>query len=133
MLRRPMAKKKRRGKADESHGELAWATAEVSGGTLAVAIEGDVSEAWGKRVRKIVDRLSRSPHWGSIKVGRGKLMVKGVTEGHESDLRHVLDGAVQQANADFAPEPPDDDHRDSETSRADAAMTDAFRSFAPKD
>jgi hypothetical protein len=39
-----------------------------------------------------------------------------------------LDGAVQQANADFAPEEKAD--AGDEPSEADAAMTEAFRSFA---
>ena len=51
-----------------------------------------------------------------------------MTAGAEEDLRHLLDGAVQQANADFAPaEEPGGDAAGSE---ADAAMTEAFRSFA---
>ncbi len=63
-----------------------------------------------------------------MKVGTSTVRVEAVTAGAEDDLRHLLDGAVQQANADFAPaEEPDADAAGSE---ADAAMTDAFRAFA---
>jgi len=54
--------------------------------------------------------------------------VEAVSAGAEEDLRHLLDSAVQQANADFAPEAQDD--AGDEPSEEDSAMTEAFRSFA---
>jgi hypothetical protein len=119
-----MAKKKDR---DESEGQIAWDTAEVKGGDLSVDIEGDVSDAWRKRITKVVERLDGSGSLGTVKVKRSKLVVAGVVEGREADLRHLLEGAVQQVNSDFAPEP---DDRDGRTSDQDARMTEAFRSFA---
>jgi hypothetical protein len=105
-----------------------WASAEVSGGDLTVALEGEPNAAWGERVQAIVERLDRpASGWGAVKVGKAKVRVEAIAAGAEEDLRHLLDGAVQQANADFAPEADDDE---GEASEADAAMTETFRSFA---
>ena len=49
------------------------------------------------------------------------MTVEAVGAGAEEDLRHLLDGAVQQANADFAPE--DAGRRRREPSEEDSAMT----------
>jgi hypothetical protein len=79
-------------------------------------------------VRAIVERLDRpGSAWGAIEIAETKVTVAAVSAGAEEDLRLLLDGAVQQANADFAPE--DDDAADG-PSEADSAMTEAFRSFA---
>jgi hypothetical protein len=105
-----------------------WASAEVRGGDLTVALEGEPNAAWGERVQAIVERLDRpASGWGAVKVGKAKVRVEAIAAGAEEDLRHLLDGAVQQANADFAPEADDDE---GEASEADAAMTETFRSFA---
>jgi hypothetical protein len=105
-----------------------WASAEVRGGDLTVALEGEPNAAWGERVQAIVERLDRpASGWGAVKVGKAKVRVEAIAAGAEEDLRHLLDGAVQQANADFAPEADDDE---GEASEADAAMTERFRSFA---
>jgi hypothetical protein len=105
-----------------------WASAEVKGGDLTVTLEGEPNAAWGERVQAIVERLDRpGSAWGAVKVGKAKVQVAAIAAGAEEDLRHVLDGAVQQANADFAPEAEDDG---GEASEADAAMTETFRSFA---
>jgi hypothetical protein len=106
-----------------------WASAEVKGGDLAVALAGEPNAKWAKRVEAILERLERpGSAWGKVKVGSSTVRVEAVTAGAEEDLRHLLDGAVQQANADFAPaEEPGGDAAGSE---ADAAMTEAFRSFA---
>jgi hypothetical protein len=119
----------KRKKPDESQGRIAWDTAEVTEGELVVELDGDVSKDWSKRVAELVDRLAQSSHWGAIEVTREKLTVAEVAEGHEDDLRHVLEGAVLQANADFAPEP-DEDDGGSGASPGDQSMTAAFRAFA---
>ena len=63
--------------------------------------------------------------WGEIDVGKKKLKVDDVEPGAEADLRHFLETAVLQANADPPP-----NEKEGERSDADQAMTDAFRSFA---
>jgi hypothetical protein len=116
-------------KNEHPQGSIDWASAEVKGGDLTVAVAGEANAKWAKRVEAILDRLERpGSAWGKAKVSAAKVRVKAVSAGAEEDLRHLLDGPVQQANADFAPaEEPDADAADSE---ADAAMTEAFRSFA---
>jgi hypothetical protein len=123
-----MAKKTKKTEPEASHGEIAWDSAEVREGVLVVEISGDVSKAWTERLTKVIDRLDAPGRWGAVKVGRAKLTVRDVAQGAEADLRHVLEGAVQQTNADLAPPPPETSDAD-EPSAADAEMTAAFRSF----
>ena len=122
-------------KREESHGEIDWSAAEVSGGDLTVPLSGEPSKAWTDRVAEVVERLRRgSRGWGAVKIGRKAIEVSGVQAGAEGDLRHFLEGAVMQANADFAPEPEpeesDDDGSGGHASEADGEMTGAFRAFA---
>lgn len=116
----------------ESHGEIDWSAAEVAGGDLSVPLTGEPSKAWTDRVAEVVERLKRGGGgWDAIDVGRKAIEVKGVQTGAESDLRHFLEGAVMQANADFAPEPKASGEGDGgEGSEADDEMTGAFRAFA---
>jgi hypothetical protein len=120
-----MAKKNE--KADESQGRIAWDTAEVKDSRLVVELDGEVSAKWSKRVVAIVERLARSDDAAAVKVTREKIEVSGVTQGGERDLRHLLEGAVQQANADFAPKP---EEAGGVASSEDTEMTAAFRAFA---
>ena len=106
-----------------------WASAEVRGGDLSVELAGEGNAEWADRVQAVVERLDRpGSAWGATKVTKAKVTVEAVSPGAEQDLRHLLDGAVQQANADFAPEVQDD--AGDGPSEEDSAMTDAFRSFA---
>ncbi len=59
------------------------------------------------------------------------MKVAGVTPGAEDDLRHFLEGAVLQANTDFAPDEAEEGGEGGERSEADETMTARFRSFAP--
>jgi hypothetical protein len=116
-------------KNEHPQASIDWASAEVKGGDLAVALAGEPNAKWAKRVEAILERLERpGSAWGKAKVGTSTVRVKAVTAGAEEDLRHLLDGAVQQANADFAPA--EEPGGDESASEADAAMTEAFRSFA---
>jgi hypothetical protein len=119
-------------KSKESHGEIDWSAAEVSGGDLSVPLAGEPSKGWTDRVAEVVERLKRGGGgWDAIEVGRKAITVEGVRPGSESDLRHFLEGAVMQANADFAPDPEvHDDGESDAASGADGEMTGAFRAFA---
>ena len=118
---------------EESHGEIDWSAAEVSGGDLSVPLTGEPSKAWTDRVAEVAERLKRGGGgWDAIDVGRKAITVTGVQPGAESDLRHFLEGAVMQANADFAPTP-EATGSDDEGSEADREMTGAFREFADGD
>jgi hypothetical protein len=116
-------------KSEHPQASIDWASAEVKGGDLTVALVGEANAEWAERVQAVVERLDRpGSAWGATKVTKAKVTVEAVAAGAEEDLRHLLDGAVQQANADFAPEAPDD--AADEPSEEDSAMTEAFRSFA---
>jgi hypothetical protein len=116
-------------KNEHPQASIDWASAEVRGGDLTVPLAGEANAEWAERVQAVVDRLDRpGSAWGATKITDTEVTVEAVSAGAEEDLRHLLDGAVQQANADFAPEA--QDHAGDEPSEADSAMTDAFRSFA---
>ena len=116
-------------KNEHPQASIDWASAEVRGGELSVALAGKANAEWAERVQAVIERLDRpGSAWGATKVTNAKVTVEAVDTGAEQDLRHLLDGAVQQANADFAPEVQDD--AGDEPSEEDSAMTDAFRSFA---
>ena len=116
-------------KNEHPQASIDWASAEVRGGDLTVALAGEANDEWAERAQAIVERLDRTGSaWGATKVTKAKVTVEAVATGAEEDLRHLLDSAVQQANADFAPDAPRD--AGDEPSEEDSAMTDAFRSFA---
>ena len=112
---------------DVPHGEIDWATAAVRDGRLTVEITGEPGKAWSERVETIVERLDRpGSAWGETSVKEATVRVKDVREGAEADLRHLLESAVLQANAEFAADDEDSDDDDA-GSEDDRAMTAAFR------
>ena len=116
-------------KNEHPQASIDWASAEVAGGGLTVPLAGEANAEWAERVQAVVERLDRpGSAWGATKITDAELTVEAVSAGAEEDLRHLLDSAVQQANADFAPEAQDD--AGDEPSEEDSAMTEAFRSFA---
>lgn len=115
-----------------AHGVIDWSTAEVRDGELAVQLAGEPTKEWGEHVVAVVERLERhGGRWGDVKIAEDRLIVANVVPGSEADLRHFLEGAVQQANADHAPEPGDDE--DEGGSDSDREMTEAFRAFGEPD
>jgi hypothetical protein len=116
-------------KEDHPQASIDWASAAVSDGDLTVELAGEPSADWAQRVQAVVERLERAGSgWGATKVTKTRIQVKAVTAGAEDDLRHLLDSAVQQANADFAA--PEDEGDGDEPSEADGAMMETFRSFS---
>ena len=121
-----------RGDEDGPHGEIDWTTAAVRDGRLTVEIAGELSGEWSTRVQEVAERLDRpGSAWGEITVDKAEVRVEDVGEGAEADLRHLLEGAVLEANAQFAPEPEDEGGSDDGAgSEEDRAMTASFRAFA---
>ena len=106
-----------------------WGTAEVDDGRLTVVVGGRHSKGWTERLEEVLERLGRSGNrWGEIEVGKKKLRVAAVERGAEADLRHFLEAAVLQVNADEPPKA--NKNSGGERSDADQEMTDVFRSFA---
>jgi hypothetical protein len=109
--------------------EIDWSQASVDGGSLPVPFAGKTPKKWTDRLEDVAGSLTRGGHgWGEVSVGRKKLRVDDVTPGCEADLRHFVESAVLQANADVSVE--DEDDSDEERSDADQQMTESFRSFA---
>jgi hypothetical protein len=120
-----------------SEPRLQWSAAEVRGGKLAVPIEGDMPDGWRDTFAKTIQLLDAGD-WAAIKVKKQGVRVTGVTRGSEERLRHLLEGAVQEANATHvSADERDEDNEDDEHDAAgegadptDADMTERFRSFA---
>ena len=107
-----------------------WASAEVSDGRLTVAFTEKPPKDWTERLQEVIDRLAQhGTGWGSIEIAKKKLHVDAVQPGSEGDLRHHLESALLQANADTNVDT-DDDKATSSRSEGDQALTDAFRAFA---
>jgi hypothetical protein len=121
---------------------LDWGSAAVAEGELVVGIDGEIPSGWKASFEATAELLSHGD-WKKIKVKKQQVRVGGVTPGDEDRLRHFLESAVQQANADRV-EPEDDDEEadeDAESESAsetsseseadtDATMTERFRSFS---
>lgn len=110
---------------------LEWSAAAVRDGTLTVPIAGDRPRGWKATFDHTV-RLLGGGSWGEVSLKKHRVKVAGVTEGSEDELRHFLEGAVQESNAaclqadtDDAPSDAADDAGDD----ADARMTGRFRDF----
>lgn len=108
--------------------EIDWSTAEVHDRGLKVELTGDPSRDWKHRLEAVLDRLHQPAHvWGRIRPTKRYLKVADVPAGHEAELRHLLEAAVLQTNADLcdrnaSPRP--------EISEVDQRMTEAFRTTA---
>jgi hypothetical protein len=116
------------------HGEIDWTTASVEDARLTVEITGDPGEKWLRRLQEVLERLDRSgTAWGEIEVTKATLRVPSVTDGAESDLRHLLESAVLQTNAEFEPDDEADEDEAGGASDEDRGMTDRFRAFSGDD
>ncbi len=116
--------------AKSAHGAIDWSTAQVEGGTLTVQLADATSKAWADRVAAVSERLDRAGSgWGDVAASKQQLQVTAVTPGAEEDLRHFLESAVAQANADFAA--PED--AGSTANEPDAKMAAAFQAFAEEE
>jgi hypothetical protein len=106
-----------------------WASAAVDDGELTVPFVGPPPRGWVKALRHVIERLQRTDHGlGDVKVTKKQVTVGDVSPGSEADVRHFLESALLQVNADLTADEETDAER--ERSESDQEMTDAFRSFA---
>jgi hypothetical protein len=119
-------------RAAVAFGEIDWTTAQVADAVLTVKLSGEPSSAWAKRVGAVIELLQRDGRgWDHITVTKTQVEVTGVTEGSEPDLQHFVQGAVQQANADFAARRGNAQDTDADPGAGrDREMTDAFQALA---
>lgn len=111
--------------------EIDWRSASVKDGRLTVRLSERASKEWAASLEAVIGRLRRTGRgWGEIEVSKQKLRADSVEPGSEADLRHFLESAVLQVNADLgADEQDDEDDDDGAGSDEDRRMTETFRAF----
>lgn len=120
--------------------QLDWSSAEVRDGTLAVALDGERSDAWTASFERTATLLNHG-NWSDVKLGKHKVRIEPVVAGEEERVRHFLESVVLQANTDAGfdaeagqeePVAEQDEAREQgeDEVRADEQMTERFRSFA---
>jgi hypothetical protein len=107
-----------------------WGSAAVDGGRLTVPLAGKPSSEFKTQLQDVIGRLHHGSGWGDVKVKKSGLRVDDVADGAEGDLRHYLESAVLQANANVAAEDADEETPGDERSEDDQRRTDAFRAFS---
>ncbi|MGH2872067.1 MAG: hypothetical protein ACRDL5_06350 [Solirubrobacteraceae bacterium] len=122
--------------------QLDWASAQVRDGSLTVELSGRGSKVFNARLAGVLALLS-SPHhgWGRVRISGRSIRVAGLSPGSELELRHFLESAVLEANAELAPpqraerdagdaEPEPEDDQDQPDPDRDQRMAETFRGFA---
>lgn len=108
--------------------QIDWGAADINQGTLSLTLKGEIPKGWSRRFRNVVSLLGQgSSGWGEIATHKSTITVANIQQGSEDDLRHLLESALMQANADS--EQPESNDLDTHTD-AERAMTDRFRSFS---
>jgi hypothetical protein len=109
-----------------------WSTAAVERATLTVELTGEPSREWAEHMDAVLARLVDGARpWGPIKVAKRRIKVESVEAGSVDDLRHLLESAVQQTNADLMAPPEAPEATSSEADETDRTLTETFRAFAP--
>jgi hypothetical protein len=123
--------------------EIDWSSAQVEESTLKIGLSGTNTKAWKSRFEDVI-KLLNTPHssWGAIRIAKDRVTVADVEQGGEPELRHFLDSAVTQTNADVSPPAEQDDGEnvaDSDNAQpesrdvppdSDGQMTRAFQGLA---
>jgi hypothetical protein len=124
---------------DMSEPKLGWNGASVKDSKLSVAIDGELPKGWEKSFEVTV-RLLGGGDWGEVQLRKGSISVSDVAPGSEDKLKHFLESAVAQANADHRTDDEDSDEDSAEEADEDTGQTDEdsdmtsrFRSFGDGD
>jgi hypothetical protein len=108
-----------------AHVEIDWGSAEVHDGELVVGLTDHASSSWRRRFDAVRPQLERGgKRWDAVTAKKRRLVVTGVEEGGERDVRLLLESLVREANAS---EP--DATEEAQGDPADGRMTAAFREF----
>jgi hypothetical protein len=109
--------------------EIDWGSAEVHDGELVVGLTDEVPKSWRRRFDAVRPQLERGgKRWESVVAKKRRLVVTGIEEGGEDDVRLLLESLVREANAS-EPDPPEEAQADP----GDERMTAAFRGFGDGD
>jgi hypothetical protein len=108
--------------------EIDWGSAEVHDGELVVGLTDEAPASWRRRFDAVRPQLERGgKRWDEVSAKKTRIVVTGVEEGGEGDVRLLLEGLVREANAS-EPEP-----EEARADPADERMTAAFRGFGDGD
>jgi hypothetical protein len=117
--------------------EFDWSSAEVTDGTLVVALSGKTRKKWREAFERATALLSHGSWHARLSQKNRAVKVEPVRPGEEERVRQFLEGAVLEANRTIVAEeelfddsPSDSEGEDPQPSRDDE-MTQRFRSFAP--
>jgi len=107
---------------------IEWASAEVHDGELVVPLSEATASSWRRRFEAVLPQLEHggARRWDAVAAKKRRLVVTGVQEGGEGDVRLLLESLVREANAS-EPDDPGDGEQGAEP--ADERMTAAFRAF----
>src|SRR5436305_13111969 len=78
--------------------KLNWRTAQVKDASLSVELEGEIPAGWEQSFETTV-RVLGNGDWGEVSLEKTKVRVEDITAGSEDKLRHFLESALAQANA----------------------------------
>lgn len=104
-----------------------WGTAAVADGRLSVALTGEPSKVWGEHMEGVIRRLD-ARRADRIEVNKDRIQVSGVDAESAEELRHLLESAAAQTNADLVAPPAEKAEKDD--AGADDGLSEVFRSFA---
>lgn len=107
--------------------QIDWATAAVADRVLTVELTGEPSKRFASHLEGVLGRLE-TRRAGAIKVTKRRIEVAAVEADTADDVRHLLESAVAQANADLV-RPAGE--AETEEDDVDTTLTAAFRGFAP--
>lgn len=115
--------------------ELDWSSAEVTDGTLVVALSRKAPKKWREGFERAAALLSHGQWHTRLSQKPPAIKLDPVRVGEEERVRQFLEGALLEANRAivaegelFEPERGDNEGDDSEP-QADAQLTQRFRSF----
>ena len=99
---------------------IAWSTAEVRDGNLTVRLDGRATKKWVEHLESVLRQLAgHGGGPGEVGVSGQKVTVDGVLPGGEDDVRHLLESAIHQVNADLADDDDDGAENGDDDDRAD--------------
>lgn len=108
--------------------EIDWGSAEVHDGELVVDLTDEAPRSWRRRFEAVRPQLERAgKRWDAGAAKKRRLVVTGIEEGGEDDVRLLLEGLVREANA-IEPE-----SEEAQADPADERITAAFRGFGGGD
>jgi hypothetical protein len=121
--------------------QLDWSTAEVSDGTLTIALDDKPPKEWRAVFTRTATLLGQGTWEVSLHAKKATVEIATVRAGDEERVRQFLEGLLLEANSRVADEPDPPEHEAEESDgdgdgdaaprrSPDETLTDHFRAFA---